>query len=651
MLEGGNDGLMYEVVTQREQKAFYEQMTHERERRERVEKQLKEAGIDPRVLSRHTFEVEVDLDGDGVKKATITLDEGLSIRRSFLNERAYRAVMFGNFGTVDERTAALKAFEAKDYTGALTHMGRAQARFDNAKAQVDAFLEAHPELKRVEEIIGDDFDENYPRLYDFVADEFNEDLGSEEYYMTLIRLELNGTDINQDAVHNVFAEAGIQQYITRNFTRGRVDVADFAQQPVKLGLYKLWDEAVTKQEHLMAYAPYLREMKGIFQEGLSSKKLMNDIRERYSVEGKKYIDNYISTLANPNPQKSYNNLDAINRLVRGHYPAAVLAFRLSSVLKQAITSPPPFFQAGISVPGYISAAMECLNEDTRKMIVEKSLFMYTRVYDPAIAAMKQMEKMYLPGKAGKVEAVLNKIEETGMKPLAWIDSVAVMPGWLAAYRQKTAELSRENKLSEELIEADAIRYADQVVRDCQPDNLTVDLAPIFQGDRGGAFGQFFLQFQVPMSVIFQNIFIDAPANFKNGRIRQGIITIATYALTAALVGILEEDDDDEKLNPKYRGIDAVGGIIESIPVVGGSLAYSAESLLRTGKMSMSSFRPFPVIESGVKGINGVTQGQWDKGLDGAIEMFGYWAGLPVGAKREWQRAIRARDPAILLGYK
>ncbi|MDR2785290.1 MAG: hypothetical protein LBB83_05190 [Treponema sp.] len=651
MLEGGTDGLMYDVITEGEDRAYYQQMTRERERRERVAARLKEAGIDPRVLSRHTFEVAVDLDGKGIKTAAITLDEGLSIRRAALNERAYRAVMFGNFGTVDERTAALEAFERMDYTGSIASLARAESRFDAAKKQIDAFLAEHPELTKVEEILGQDFDEHYGRLSDFVADEFNQDLGSESYYMPLIRLEQNGTDINQENVDDVFAEAGIKQYISRGFTRGRIDVADFAQQPVKLGLYKLWDEAVTKQEHLMAYAPHLREMRGIFQEGIRSKQLMNDIRERYSIEGKKYIDNYISTLANPNPQKSYNNLDGINRLVRGHYPTAVLAFRVSSIIKQAITSPPPFFQAGIGVMEYTAAAMECLNPDTRRMIVEKSLFMYSRVWEPAVAAMKQMEKMSLPGKAGKVEAALTTVEKIGMEGLSWIDRAAVFPGWLAAYRKKTAELSRNKTMTEELIEADAVRYADRVVRDSQPSNRTVDLAPLFQGDRGGAFGQFFLQFQVPMSVIFQNIFIDAPNNFKNGRIREGVTTIAVYALTAALVGILEEDEDDEKLNPKYRGIDAATGMLESIPVVGGSIAYSVEGLLRTGKMGMSGFRPFPVIESGVKGINGITQGEWGKALDGAIEMFGYWASLPVGAKREWQRAIKERDPTILLGNK
>jgi hypothetical protein len=650
MIEGGNDGLVHDVVTDGYRKAFYEQMGHERERREWVEQKLKDAKIDIKDLMKYTFEVEVDLDGSGIKTATINLEEALSIHYAYLNDRAHRAVMFGNFSTVDEKKRAHAAHKEGNYGLRDDIMSKGASRYRDAYNKINAFLSEHPELKMVEEILGQDYDDNYGRLYSFVADEFNEDLGSENNYMPLIRIKQNSSGVDPTKMQEVFAEAGLQQYISKGFSKNRIDVADFAQQPVKLGLYKLWDEAVTKQEHLMAYAPYLREIRGIFDHGLESDKLMNDIKQRYSKAGSDYITNFISQVANPNPQKSYNSLDSITRLVRGHYPAAVLAWRLSSIIKQAITSPPPFFAAGISVPEYISAAMECLSEDTREMIRKKSLYMYSRVYEPAIAAMKELEKMYLPGKMGKVETAINKMEQAGMKGLEWIDMVAVFPGWLAAYRKKTAELSRDNKsMSEGLIEAEAIQYADGIMADYQPSSLSFDLAPIFQGDRGGAFGQFFLQFQVPMSVIAQNVFIDTPNNFRNGRVGQGLITIAVYALTAAMVGILEEDDDDEKLNPKYRGIDALGGLIESIPIVGGSAAYSVESLLRTGKMSMSSFKPFPIIESGVKGVNGITQGQWGKAFDGAIEMFGYYSGLPVGLKREAQKAVKERDPTVLLG--
>jgi hypothetical protein len=115
---------------------------------------------------------------------------------------------------------------------------------------------------------------------------------------------------------------------------------------------------------------------------------------------------------------------------------------------------------------------------------------------------------------------------------------------------------------------------------------------------------------------------------------------------------MKEDDDGEELNPKNRGIDALGGIIDSVPVVGSELSFVAESLLREGKIK---YRPSnslsPVWDSGKRAAGALAAGKWARALDMAVDGFGYYAGLPVGLKHEVQKAVEQREIQPLLGIK
>jgi hypothetical protein len=271
------------------------------------------------------------------------------------------------------------------------------------------------------------------------------------------------------------------------------------------------------------------------------------------------------------------------------------------------------------------------------------MHMKTRSLDPAMAIIKEMEKMYLPGTSGKIEHVLTEIEKKGMGGLEFIDMFCVMPGWLAAYEKKLGQLTKANNgMADAAIDAVAVRFADQVMRDTQPSSRAVDMAPLLRDQKGPMAG-ILLQFQVPMSVIFQNIAFDMPANMRQGKILEGLTTIGIYALTAAALGLMAEPDDEDKLNPKYRAIDALTGLFESIPVVGGGLGYNMESFFRTGKIKPRFDSWFPVSDSGVAAINALSDEDWGKAVSNVVDMFGYFTGLPIGLKRELQKAFTEEE--------
>jgi hypothetical protein len=348
--------------------------------------------------------------------------------------------------------------------------------------------------------------------------------------------------------------------------------------------------------------------------------------------------------------KEYDAMDTMTRMLRGNYATAVLGWRVSSVIKQAVTSPPPFFQY-VTIPEYTKASMQIMGDykNTMEMIREKSVFMKERVYDPSIEMVRMIEKAALEGKLGQAEAVLNAFNKAGMKGLEIIDLACVAPGWLAAYNQKLAVLAKENSgMTEALQDAEAVRYADQVVRDTQPSSRGVDLAPLFRDAKGIA--KAFLQFQVPMSVIFQNLVFDMPTAVRNGQVHQLFVTLAIYALTAVAVGAMEDDDDD-RLNARDMGASAAGGLLDSIPVFGNAASRAVESAIRGKKIMPTQWNIFPILQTGEKAVNALQNKNWRRALDAAADAGFYMTGLPVALKNEIEKAAEDGNWGIFLGIK
>ena len=640
-LEGGVDGYLYDYITQREYDAFDEENRRVFERREKVEKELKKAKIDIKDLGRHRFTL-----WNGQEAS---LEEMMTFYYAQYNERALHAVMFGNFASQEERDAIERMAKDRDIEGQMSFEAEIAKRYWGDIKKLDVFFVQGENMKyrQVMEIIGRDFDENYSRLKEFAAREFNEELGSEPYYMPLNRLSVTAEE-GKD-FENAMADAGHSPYINSGFMKGRVDIPSWGQQPIQAGFYTTWDRMVVKQEHLMAYGSLHREMKQIFQ-GQGSEALRETLKRGYSEAAVKKVKNFISELAAPPVQEDLAAMNTINRVIRGHYPAAVLGWRIASIVKQAIESPPPFFQY-VFPWEYAAAGAACLRQETRDMIYEKSTYMKARYFDPSAAVVHEMEKLYMTGKLGKAEAVLSKIESTGMKGQEWIDAVCVMPGWLAAYNRKLAELNKSgDNMTMEAAEAAAVRYADGIVRDCQPSSVLMDQVTMLKGSKH-PFVRMFMQFQTPIASIFQQLFIDAPNNLKHGRILQALWTWGIYALLAMVIGAMHEDDDDDELNPKKRGIDALVMPLEMVPIFGGDMAYAAETLLRNGKIRTPRRSNFPVVDQAVRAVNAVTDEKWDKAAWSVVKGFGYYTGMPVAAMQDIEKAIEDEKWYRAIGIK
>jgi hypothetical protein len=639
-LEGGVDGYLYDYITQREYSAFDEENRRVFERREKVDQELEKAKIDIKDLGRHKFML-----WNGQEAS---LEEMMTFYYAQYNERALHAVMFGNFAAQEERKAIEQAAKDMDIEGQLNLEAKIAGRYWSDIKKLDEFFAQgeNAKYRQVMDIIGRDFDENYSRLKEFAAREFNAELGSEPYYMPLNRVSVTAEE-GKD-FENAMADAGHAPYINDGFLKGRVDIPSWGQSAIQAGFYTTWDRMVVKQEHLMAYGSLHREMKQIFQ-GQGSEALRETLKRGYSEAAVKKVKNFISELAAPPVQEDLAAMNAINRVIRGHYPAAVLGWRIASIVKQAVESPPPFLQY-VNPIEYGAALVACSRKENRDMIYKKSIYMKARYFDPSAAVVHEMEKLYMTGKLGKAEAALAFVEKKGMWFQEWIDSVCVMPGWLAAYNRKLAELNKSgDNMTMEAAEASAVRYADGVVRDCQPSSVLMDQIAMLKGSKH-PFVRMFMQFQTPIASIFQQLFIDAPNNFKQGRILQALWTWGIYALLAMVIGAMHEDDDDDEWLKK-RGIDALVMPLEMVPIFGGDMAYAAETLLRNGKIRTPRRSNFPVVDQGVRAVNAITDEKWGKAAWSVVKGFGFYTGLPVAAMQDIEKAIEDEKWYRAIGIK
>ena len=646
MLEGGVDGVLNGYITQREYDAFDEEHRHVFARKEKVDKELEKAGIKLKDLGRIRFTLYNGQDA--------ALDEMLSFYYAQYNERALAAVTFGNFATPGERKALERLYDERDTAGYLELEAEIVRRYRGDMKKLDDFFAQgeNAKYRQVMDIIGRDYEDNYGRLKEFAAREYNEVLGSEPYYMPLLR-ESVAAEENKD-FERAMADAGHTPYIGKGMLKGRVDIPSWGQSAVQAGLYAVWDRMVVKQEHLMAYDPLHRELKQIFQ-GAGSEELRDTLVRGHSQAALDYVKTFISELAAPPVQEDIAAMNKIDRIIRGHYAAAVLGGRAASIVKQAIESPPPFFQY-VTPAEYAAAGAACLRKETLEMVRQKSVYMKARYFDPSMAVVKEMQKRYLTGKlADKAEAALAKVESISMAPQGWIDAVCVMPGWLAAYKRKMAELGNSDAgMTAEAAEAAAVRYADGVVRDCQPSSVLMDQVPFLKGNKH-PFVRMFMQFQTPIASIFQQLFIDAPARFRQMGAAKALLHFTwswgIYALLAVIVGAMHEDDDDDTWDPKKRGIDALTMPVSMVPVFGGDASYAVESLLRDGKIRLPRRSYFPVVNQGVRAINAISDEEWGKMAEAMVKGFGYYTGLPVAGIEDVQKAVETGRPQRVIGIR
>lgn len=584
--------------------------------------------------------------------------------------------------------------------GTKEYIAIAHARYENALAFARNFVKENPKYEALLNVIASDYAKQYDRMNQISIEEFNSPVHRVAAYVPLVRLESNG-DTNANQVQNdLLATMGGQSknWVNKGMTQRRVNMSPLNQKPVEMGLYKTWSKSVERTEHFIAYAPYVRELNRVYK-SRDAQFTRQFIEGRYGKGMLAYIDDYINEVANPNANKVRNNTDAILRALRGKTAPAYLAWKASSIMKQAATSPWPYMQF-VDPVTYLNACFKCMKPGTYEAIRSKSVFMNNRRFDPLADLVDELGE----NPKNKFESFMAKQSALGMQGLEWIDWVAVAPGWLACYEKKFAELENkaqaryeaakarlmeenlyadigttEYKTTEQIeaiakkeseidTEKEAIDYADDCVRLCQPSNRSVDISPLFK-NKSEAW-RAYLQFQTSLNVIWQNIRYDIPYAVRQKEFKQvaGIIlgyVFAGIAMNSLMEGATAGDDDDKDAIETLRKqlFNATTQFTDSVPLLGSALTAANQKII-TGKggyttsgedMTPMATKFINVITRSAKAIGEADENKrkeaWIKAAESYGEGVGMYLGLPVQGTKELLKVAGVGDDDGKLGVK
>lgn len=550
--------------------------------------------------------------------------------------------------------------------GTTAYINECNRRWDIVIKKANELLNEKPGYKALLEAIQADYADQYERMNEVSINEFNVGVNRVKCYVPLVRREQNGASNENQVMEDLLAINGVSKNgVNKGMTQSRQSISPLHQRPVQTGLFRTWCDSVERTEHFIAYAPYVRLLNRVYKNN-DAQYLRRTIEGRYGKGMLDYIDAYISEVANPNAQNTRSSGAELLHILRGKTAPAYLGWKASAIIKQGLTSPWPYMQF-VNPAEYLKAAFKCNNPKMWEAIQEKSVFMKNRRMDPINDLVDEMSK----NAKNKVDKFWSNFTKTGMQGLEFIDWACVAPGWYACYTKKynqlqkasearynakMAELEERNRsgngevltpsqmetiAKQELledIEIEAVTYADDCTRQCQPSNRLTDLAPLFKDKN--EFMRAFLQFQTSLNVIWQNLRYDMPYAVKNKEFTRIAGTVIGYVMAgifmnSVMEGIGGDDDDDDTQALRKLIYYSATQFTDAVPILGSEITNVMDKVI-TGKRAyaQSGTDMTPSATKLLTALQNTTSGNWKKAAELTAEGIGLYLGAPVSGTKE-----------------
>ncbi|MDR2942447.1 MAG: hypothetical protein LBV17_07650 [Treponema sp.] len=647
MLDNGNtNGKNSALLYRRTSDAYNQEKIAIDTRTEKIQKLMKDLKISESELWEKSVQIDLTVNaGLGVKGLgieTFTASELLGVISASRDEYSRDAVVFGNFLNEEERGL----FQRPGVTRAeLTPLELvAEERFSRMETAAKKLLAENPNYQKLLDAIDEDFTEGGQRLSESLLRYNNTYMPIVKNYFPMHRKEAvsaNTADAKLARELMGTSNGAFNLFVEKGFTNKRKEIPPQYQTGIKLDILGVWTEAVNKEEHFMAYGQLIKDLNQIYK---NSRQVTDAIRKRYGRQAVEYINKYINELTTPNHEKERSAMDNFVRSMRGKTASAYLAWKVSAIAKQFLTSPAPFF-AYMNPIEYWGTFVEFAahRSDKWNEIISLSAHMKHRDANLLIEIVNEQAKQKFENKA---DAFISKFNKKGMEGLQWIDQMCVAPGWLVLFRKEQLRLTKENSngtISDKDIRVKAAQYADDIVRLTQPSSRVDDLSPFFKGNN--ELGKAYLQFTQSLNVIWQNIRYDLPQMIRDKRYKNAAGTIIGYTIAGIMLGAITAgfDDDDDTLGKKAKKCAwwATTQFTDAFPLIGSEATHVAE-LLITGKMQYSSgLNLFPTMQkwlnAGQSTVKGLQQGEFDSLLKASAqfaEAAAMTKGLPVSGAKE-----------------
>lgn len=447
---------------------------------------------------------------------------------------------------------------------------------------LDALIHGNKITEKMAAIIISNLEQKYKDLADWIVEEYDssyarlrrahiefkgEDLGLEENYTAMVRLEKNDTVINEEIADQLTQRLGLRRgYEKKGFTKKRKDIAPEHQKKIDLRLISVWRSQTALQEHYIHFAKLTKDLRAM----LADTRLAQAITQKLGKEAKTILDNYVSRVANPNIYKGFGSIEKMSRQARQNVAMAYLAYNLLTIAKQIPSVVLYMKDAG---PTALISSIAEFAADPKKMWAE------VRKKDPQVKHAhieRELEELKRVNQDAH-QKIIKRIGTTGMLGIGIMDGIARTIGWNAVY-QKSKQLG--------MSENESIRESQHSTLRTQPAAHAKDIAQLYATNE---FLNWFTMFTNQLNQIWNITSYDTFAYWNNKDYQAVAATAFAVGLNALLIWAITNkslpDDEDDLLEA------AEEQALNIIPLVGKSISAGKKG------WGDSGFPPFEATKS------------------------------------------------------
>jgi ribosomal protein S18 acetylase RimI-like enzyme len=380
-----------------------------------------------------------------------------------------------------------------------------------------------------------DYANNYDRVREVFIQAKNEDLGQEEFYTPMVRLEKNGEVSKKEMVDQLLQRHGLKKaYTEKGFTIDRKKIAPEHQMPIDIRLVSTWQAQTQKQEHFIHFNGLTMELHKMLQD----KRITAVLNEKLGSQGKTVLENYVNRIAQPTIYKSYDMISKGSRALRRNVAMGYLAYNLMTMTKQVPSL--LLYSKDAGVGHLLSSALELMSsprevwDRVREMDPQiKNAFVERELED----LRKLAEQSGQQDVMGKINHLIAMVGDKGMIGIRFLDGIVRTIGWNAVY-QKNKQLG--------LSDAESARMAQNATLRTQPASSPKDIAQLYATNE---FINWFTMFTNQLNNIWNISTYDTFAYWSSGKYQDAAMTSTSIAVNAMVLWMLvnkrmPEDEED-----------------------------------------------------------------------------------------------------------
>jgi uncharacterized coiled-coil protein SlyX len=635
-MDGGVDGQNVEFAWHEMNRHYREETDNRTARQKAILDAIAATGHNPKDWYEEI--ITIPQAGKNDTDAVLRKSDLMALALGFRDEYSRQALLYGNFFSEDEkkhyREIARQSEEGKEF--AYQEMEeKAGVKFAALIQAINEKLD-ESDWALLDDVFEKDSQAAGQRLAEVVADVENKEMVQVEHYFPILRKGVTDQPVDVqiagDALDRV---SGLRRPPKNGFTKERIGISPWNQGETQMDLLGTWLKSIEGQEHYMAFAKYGRELDAVYLD----RAVLEKVKNTFGAKGAEYLKEYLTEVKNPTEASNRKWHDEALQMLRGNLGAAYLGYRVSSVMKQLVTSPwPALPYAG---PGLFVEAAKMITNPIKYVAETESLstVLKNRSFSIVAEAIKHADAKTKLGQFTK------NVQEMGMKGLEWADRSSVAIGWRAIYNKALEEFDGDHQK--------AMEKADDIILMTQPASRSVDLAPAYRNK--DPYRQAILQFTQALNVVYQNIRYDIPAAVKAHQLQQAIGIAVAYVISGTLLQAMisrpPKDDEPDEEKAKRYAFWAITQATDSIPFLG-------EEVTRIMKRAITGEKSTRYADSGIPGIAQFMDGLYslsgDDDIGPALEKvgrgLGMLAGAPVSGVSEAMRVIGG-DAGALIGRK